>query len=311
MEKLIAQFAENDKFVGQFLVGNVSKGTNASGSIYLNVELRDSSGVINGKKWEVFTGDEELFQIGNILYIEGDTIKYKDALQVKILLAKPVDINDIDPTRFVKAPPVAKDELIRRFNEYVAMVKDEEYAKVIHFFIKKYETKLYDYPAGVSVHHEYASGLLMHVTSMCKLALFIADNYEDIDRDLLLTGCLLHDLGKLTELEGPAVYKYSLEGRLVGHISIMMGDIREAIHALNISKEKGILLEHMIISHHGQAEFGSPVMPLTKEALILSMVDNLDSKLAVITKAIEATPEGEFSGKIYPLDGRCFYKPKK
>jgi 3'-5' exoribonuclease len=151
----------------------------------------------------------------------------------------------------------------------------------------------------------------MHTVSMADIGLFLCDYYKDIDRDILLTGILLHDMGKCIEFEGPAVYKYSLEGKLLGHISIMMAEIRRAAIGLNITSEVPILLEHMVLAHHGQHEFGSPVLPLTKEALLLSLIDNLDSKMVILDKALSAVNPGEFTQKIFPLDNRMFYKPKE
>ena len=114
----------------------------------------------------------------------------------------------------------------------------------------------------------------------------------------------------MIELVGPAVYKYSTEGKLLGHISIMCGELRIAAKELNINSEIPLLLEHIVLSHHGQYEFGSPVLPMTREALLISMLDNLDSKMLVLDKAYEGVNKGEFTQKIYPLDGRAFYNPK-
>ena len=150
----------------------------------------------------------------------------------------------------------------------------------------------------------------MHSITMADIASYLCKIY-DADYDLLITGCLLHDLGKIIELEGPIVYKYSLEGKLLGHITIMTAEIRKAAEELKITSEIPLLLEHMVLSHHGQPDFGSPVMPSTKEALLLSLIDNLDSKMVVVNKAIADVEPGNFSNKVFPLDNRAFYKPKE
>ena len=216
----------------------------------------------------------------------------------------------LNAERFVKAPPVSKDILIERFNKYVSSINNPDCKKILDYMINKYQDKLFSYPAAVSIHHEYSSGLLMHSISMADLAAFLCPIYE-ADYDLLITGCLLHDMGKITELEGPIVYKYSIEGKLLGHISIMAAEIRKAADELKITSEIPLLLEHMVLSHHGQQEFGSPIMPLTKEALLLSLIDNLDSKMVVVNKALADVEPGGFSNKVFPLDNRAFYKPKK
>ena len=145
---------------------------------------------------------------------------------------------------------------------------------------------------------------------MAELGDFLAKKYAPVNRDLLITGILLHDLGKIVELEGPVIYHYSVEGKLLGHISIMVSEIRMAAKELGIDNETPLLLEHMVLSHHDKPEYGSPVSPLTKEALLLTYIDNMDSKMAIVDKALEGINPGEFTQKIFPLDGRTMYKPK-
>jgi 3'-5' exoribonuclease len=222
-----------------------------------------------------------------------------------------VNPNDIDVVKFIKQPPVPKEELIKRFNSHVESIKNEDCRKILDYEIKRLSPKLFEYPAAVSVHHDYGSGLLMHTVSMADLGVFLANYYPNVDKDILLTGILLHDMGKTIEFEGPIVYKYSLTGRLLGHISIMVSEIRRAAEGLKLTSEVPLLLEHMVLSHHGSNEFGSPVLPMTKEALLLSLIDNLDSKMVIVEKALDGVNPGEFSQKIYPLDGRCIYKPKE
>ena len=308
--KMISEFTDHDRIEGQFLLGSVSKGVNANGGSYFSVELRDASGQITAKKWDATLDDEQIFVTGNVISVIGETNKYRDALQLKILSAEVVPLDEIDVDRFVKAPPISKEELINKFDNYVKSVKNEDCQKLLKYMINKFDDKLYNYPAAVSIHHEYSSGLLVHSLTMADIASMLCPIY-DADYDLVITGCLLHDMGKIIELEGPIVYKYSLEGKLLGHISIMCAEIRKAAEELKITSEIPVLLEHMVLSHHGQQEFGSPVMPLTKEALLLSLIDNLDSKMVVVSKATEDLEPGSFSTKVFPLDNRSFYKPKK
>ncbi len=308
---MISNFTDGMRVEGQFLVANASKSINNLGSFYLTVELRDASGTISAKKWEVNSDDEQIFVAGNVVLINGEVVKYREALQFKILKASLVEPENIDYSTLLTPPPVPREELEKRFNEYVESVKDLDCRKLLDYFIKKYSSQLYMYPAGVSVHHEYSSGLLMHLTSMAELGDFLAKKYAPVNRDLLITGILLHDIGKIVELEGPVVYHYSTEGKLLGHISIMVAEIRMAAQELGITSETPVLLEHMVLSHHDKPEFGSPISPMIKEALLLTYIDNLDSKMAIASKALDAVEPGEFTQKIYPLDGRTLYKPKK
>lgn len=308
--KLIKELVEGERVTSQFLISNVSKGVNNLGSAYLNVELRDASGQIPAKKWEVTSDDDKIFIIGNVAEITAEIIKYKDALQAKIISAKLLEEDEIDVVRLIQSAPIPVEELTKSFNGYVSSVKDPDCVALLNYFIKKYQNKLFVYPAASSIHHEYSSGLLMHIVSMCKMGEFIASNYTNINRDLLITGIILHDVGKLTELEGPVIYHYSLEGKLLGHISIMAAEIKEAANKLGLKSEVPLLLEHMILSHHGQHEYGSPVLPLTSEALALHLIDNIDSKLTILNKALDEANEGEFTQKVFALDNRLFYKHK-
>ena len=308
---MIIDFNDGNHISGQFLVNSGAKCVNNQGSAYMNLELKDASGTVNAKKWEANAEDENIYKQGNVVYIEGEVLKYKESLQVKILSGEVVNPNDIDVVKFIKQPPVPKEELIKRFNAHVESIQNEDCRKILDYEIKRLSPKLFEYPAAVSVHHDYGSGLLMHTVSMADLGVFLASYYPNVDKDILLTGILLHDMGKTIEFEGPIVYKYSLTGKLLGHISIMVSEIRKAAEGLKLTSEVPLLLEHMVLSHHGSNEFGSPVLPMTKEALLLSLIDNLDSKMVIVEKALDGVNPGEFSQKIYPLDGRCIYKPKE
>ena len=311
MVKMISEFKDGEHISGQFLVNTSAKGVNNQGSAYMNLELKDASGTINAKKWEANAEDETIYAQGNVVFIDAEVLKYKDSLQVKILSGEVVDPKDIDVVKFIKQPPVPKEELIERFNKHVESIKNEDCRKILDYEIKRLSPKLFEFPAAVSVHHDYGSGLLMHTVSMADLGVYLASYYPNVDKDILLTGILLHDMGKTIEFAGPIVYKYSLTGRLLGHITIMVSEIRRAAEGLKITSEVPLLLEHMVLSHHGSNEFGSPILPMTKEALLLSLIDNLDSKMVIVEKALEGVNPGEFSTKVYPLDNRCIYKPKE
>ncbi|MCQ2814999.1 MAG: HD domain-containing protein [Bacilli bacterium] len=308
--KLVSEFKENDQLTEQLLVNNVTKGVSGPRA-YLSLELRDSSGSIGGKKWDASEEDDNIFVIGNVVEVTFTVILYNGNLQLKVLSGKVIDRNNIDLDKFVQHPPISTEELTKQYNELVKSIKNETCTKLLNYFTNKFIDKLFIHPAAASIHHEYKSGLVMHSVTMAKIADYLCTIYKDVDRELLVTGALLHDMGKIIELEGEVVYKYSLEGKLLGHISIMTSEIRSAAKELKLDDEIVILLEHMVLSHHGQLEFGSPVMPLTKEALLLSMIDNLDSKMVIVSKALDTVKPGEMTQKVYPLDGRLFYKPKK
>ena len=307
---LLKELNNGDRLIVQALVGQVTNGTNKTGSPYLNIELKDSSGSLACKKWEVEDSDLDVFVTGNVVEVFLEVLRYNDSLQGKIIRANSLKADDIDVSRFIKAPPIPKEELIDRFTKLVNSVKDKDCKLILDYFIKKFGEQIYIAPAGTSLHHEFGSGLLMHSVFLAEHVDYFSKCYLDLNRDLAVTGALIHDFGKMIELEGPAVYKYSTEGKLLGHISIMCAELRMAQKELNIKSEVPLLLEHIILSHHGQHEFGSPVLPLTQEALLISMVDNLDSKMNLLNRIYEGVKPGEFSQKIPSMDGRSFYKAK-
>ena len=306
--KYVNELIEGDIVETQFLIGASNKCINNMGSYYYNLELKDYTGSIPGKKWEAKDEDEQIFAAGNIVLAKVEVLKYKESLQAKVVQAKVLSAKEVDITRFIKSAPRKKEELVDKLNSYIVSIKDQDCLRLVNYFINKDKEKIFNYPAASSIHHEYASGLLMHTVSILELGEFCYKQYPDINYDLLMSGIILHDLGKTIELEGDIVFKYSLEGRLLGHISIMAAEIRKAAEKLGIKSEVPLLLEHIVLSHHGQLEYGSPVMPLTREAFLVNLIDNLDSKMTILTKALEGVEKGEFSQKVFALDNRSFYK---
>lgn len=310
--KFVNEFVEGEKLTDiELLVVNVSKGVSNAGSPYLNVSLQDKTGPIEGKKWDATALDGIICEIGKVIRLSADVIEYRGNKQLKILAVSEVDQKSVDYARFCMPSPIPQEELVRKLNGYITSIKDDDCKKIVQKIVDENFNSLVTYPAASRNHHEFMSGLLYHTICMADMATLIASYYDGIDKDILLAGVLLHDVGKVVELSGPIATKYTLEGKLLGHISIMAAEIRRVAKELNINSETPILLEHMILSHHGSKEFGSPVLPLTREAVILHFVDDLDSKMNILDKAYVDVEEGNFTQRIIAMDGRAFYKPKK
>ena len=309
--KWVKDLVDRDYVNGALLVTGVNKGVTDKGQAYLNVTLQDKTGTIEAKKWEVNDEDLELFVVGNVVFIEGTVNLYKNANQLKITAASKVLPGEVDFSNFQKVSPIPLPVMKKKLEDYLASFKDKDVKliteTVIHHFYDKYIT----YPAAVRIHHEFGSGILHHSLAMADLAEEIAKLYPQVDRDLLIAGCLMHDIGKTIEYEKPLTPTITLEGKLAGHISIMYAEFKKIVDPLNIQSEVPLLLEHMILAHHGTHEFGSPVVPTTREALLLSMIDLLDSRMMVLDKAFEGVKPGEFSQKVWPLDNVAFYLPKE
>lgn len=307
---MIKDFKENTRIKEQLLVASSTTGVTTAGSRYLNILLQDVSKQIDARKWDATDEDVEIFKAGNVVEVEADVIKFRNDLQLKVLRGK-VCNDDIDPTNFVTSAPVSKNELQVKFLAYVDNIKHPEIAAIIKEVINDVFISFFNYPAAVKNHHDYISGLAHHTVTMLDLASSICDIYPDLDREILYAGVILHDIGKIEELSGSVLPKYTVKGKLLGHISIMQAKVYEIANRLQINSEIPILLQHMILSHHGKYEYGSPVLPLTKEAEVLSMIDNLDAKLNTINKALSTIEEGETTHRLFSLDDRMFYKPTK
>lgn len=307
---MIKELADGMHIKDQYLITNAAKCVTTAGRNYLNLTLQDSSGTIEGKKWDILDGDLETFVVGNIVLIEGDVLNYREHLQMKVLSGEKMSQDDIDASKFVPTAPVSQKELEEKLHGYVDSLEESDLKKLTKYLIRKFYDKYVVYPAAVKNHHNYVSGLLHHSVSMARMADEVCKLYPEINRDFVVAGALIHDLGKTLELSGPVATKYTDEGKLLGHISIMAGEIRMAAEKLNITGETPLLLEHMILSHHSKPEFGSPIPPLTREAFVLASIDDFDAKMNIITKAVETVKEGEWTEKIFAMDNRAFYLPK-
>lgn len=291
------------------VVTEVSKGISASQSTYLNIVLQDNTGKIDAKKWEANETDIQAFKVGNVLSILVDPINYRGAMQLKIVAYE--HLKDYkDKKELIIEPPVSKIQLEKDFNYFINQIDNADVKAIINDIIKDvYEDFIY-HPAAKSNHHEYTSGLLHHEVSMLRLAEAIIPLYPSINKDLLYGGIILHDLGKLKELSGPITTEYTTEGRLLGHISIINAQISKSAEKLGITSQVVLLLQHMVLSHHGKLEYGSPILPHTLEAEVMFLIDNMDSKITMINKALENLDDNTFSNKIMPLECRAFYKYK-
>jgi 3'-5' exoribonuclease len=309
--KSIAEFKENEYFTTRLLIANVTMGTATSGSTYLNLVFQDKSGSIEGRKWDVTDDDLVVFVSGVVVEVEVNVVTFRNALQLKVVSGAKVDKDVVDIASFVKDSPIPQADLIAKLNKYLASIKNPDVAKILNAIIKDYYQAFVTYPAAVRNHHEFRYGLLHHSMAMADLASAIQTLYPQLNYDLLIAGTILHDIGKTLELSGPLVPHFSTMGKLVGHISIMSGIIYKYGIDLKIESEVPLLLQHMILSHHGKKEFGSPVLPLTREAIALHFVDDFDASMMMADKALDATRIGEFSTKMSVLDERMLYNYKK
>lgn len=292
------------------LIKNATKGIASNGKPFLTLILQDQSGEIEAKLWDANDEDEKSYAAQNIVKILGDVQSYRGKSQLKIRQIRrtgPADGVKLDD--FLETAPLTIEEMQSELTQYIFEMKNPNIQRITRHLIKKHHKEFMEYPAATKNHHEFVSGLAYHVVSMLKLAKAIAGLYPSLDKDLLYAGIILHDMGKVMELSGPISTVYTLEGNLLGHITIMINEIGKAAEELGISGEEVLMLQHLVLSHHGKAEWGSPKPPLIKEAEILHYIDNIDAKMNMLDGALERVKPGEFSERIFALDNRSFYKP--
>ena len=309
--KLVKEFVDKDHIIGQLLVIASSKGTTDKGLSYVNVTFQDKSGTIEGKKWEATDEDLRILAPGSVVLVDGIVNLYKNQPQLKVVSVSPVDKENVVISNFARVSPIPLAKLKAKLDAYLNSFEDKDVEKVTRAVIEHFYDRYTTYPAAVKVHHEFGSGILHHSLFMADVADAIAKIYTQVDRDILVAGALLHDIGKTVEYENTVAPVQTAEGKLCGHIAIGYHEFKSVVDSLGITSEVPMLLEHMILAHHGSLEFGSPVMPATREALLLSEIDMLDSRQMILDKALEGIKEGEFTQRLWMMDDTSFYKPKK
>lgn len=307
----IATFKEGQTIKGTYLVNLVTKGKTNNKNDYLSIKLQDKTGEIDAKLWNVTKEQFEGIVKGTFIYVEANVISYRDSLQLKLDVANLVSSENINIDDFVKTAPIAKEDLRNQLQQYIYQIDDRIINMVVASLVKKYESKLLDYPAASRNHHAYGSGLIYHIVSMLKLAESIALLYPNLNKNYLYAGVILHDIGKVEELSGPVATEYTSKGRLLGHISILVSQLEVIAKELGVNdSEQVMLLQHIILSHHGKYEYGSPVLPMLMEAEILTFIDNIDARMSTLEQLLENVEPGSFSVRSMALESRSFYKPK-
>ncbi len=287
MEKnqFIAELKEGDRFEDLFLIKQVKLGETKAGKPYLVLTVMDKSGELSGPIWDNALEMQKICVAGEVVRLSGTVQSYRDSLQLRIEDLRQVAQADIDLGHFYPASPRDIRKMAEEVQKLVRSIGNPYLKKLLNHFLNKSDwwPSYQEAPAAKGIHHAYIGGLLEHSLSVARIADFLAHHYQGVDRSLLLAGAFLHDIGKLEELkmEGGLV-EYTVKGRLKGHLVIgseMVARAAEKIH--DFPEELLEQLQHLILSHHGRQEFGSPAVPMTVEAFILSFLDDLDAKMNI------------------------------
>lgn len=282
----------------------------SNGKPFLTLILCDKTGEIEAKLWDVSEADEKTYSAEATVKVQGEVQNYRGRSQLKIRNIRITsDIDGVTKADLIQTAPISQEEMMETITQFIFEMRNPNIQRVTRHLIKKYQNEFLTFPAATKNHHEYMSGLAYHVVSMLGLAKAISTLYPSLNKDLLYAGVILHDLGKVHELSGPVSTVYTVEGNLLGHITIMVNEVGKAAEELGIEAEEVMILKHLILSHHGKAEWGSPKPPMVREAEVLHYIDNMDAKINMMDRALEKVKPGEFTERVFALDNRSFYKP--
>jgi 3'-5' exoribonuclease len=292
----VSELEPNQLVQGVFLVQHKEIRQKKTGEPYLSLTLADRSGDLDAKMWDNVPEVMDTFERDSFLKVKGMVQLFQNKPQLTIYRLQLLAESEIDITDFLPASQRDRDQMFAEIQGWIAAMTNPHLKALLETIFADpavalaYRTA----PAAKSIHHGWIGGLIEHVLSVCQLAKVTAAHYPDIDFDLLLTGVILHDIGKIHELTYARSLGYSTEGQLIGHITIGVRMVEDALRQLpGFPPLLRDLVEHMILSHHGSLEFGSPKVPMFLEAMLLHQIDNLDSKMeamrAHIAKDRQAT----------------------
>jgi 3'-5' exoribonuclease len=300
-----------------YLVADKHLRTTRQGGLYLQVELRDRTGTLDARLWNATEQHAATFEAGQYVRARGRTQLHQGALQLVLAGLDAIPSPDVDPDEFLPAPACDIGKLLERLRQLGRSVKEPHLRAIVETLLvdDAFLERFTRAPAGVRHHHAYPGGLLEHVVTMLELGDRIAPLYPEVDRDLLLVGIFLHDIGKIHELSYDSSLSYTDEGQLIGHLVQGVCLLREKIRVAEdllgnpVPEELRLRLEHMIVSHHGSHEFGSPKLPMTPEAVALAGIDRLDSQLHHLTSQLrDEAARGTRWTAYDPNQGRKYFK---
>jgi 3'-5' exoribonuclease len=286
----ISELQPNQTITAVFLVHAKETRQKKTGDPYLSMTLADKTGEIDAKMWDNVVEVMDTFGRDDFVRVKGLTQVYQNKPQLTIHKVMRLDDSAVDASDFFPASLRDPDEMFQELRGVIAGISNPHLRVLLETMFadedvaRRYRTA----PAAKTIHHAYLGGLLEHVLSLCRLAALAAGHYPFIDRDLLTAGVILHDIGKIRELSYDRGFTYSTEGQLLGHITIALVMVEDKVRGIpDFPPKLKDLVDHMILSHHGELAFGSPKVPLFPEALLLHHLDNLDSKMEAMRATIE------------------------
>ena len=283
----------------------------STGVDYASMLAYDGVDKMDAKIWQFTPSMRNKLDSGEVYVVSGRTKEYQGKIQLNIKDIRNVTPEDnVDLDNFYEKAKMNSDELKEGINDYFKEIDDPILKNIVSVLLKKHFDAFFEYPAAVTIHHNYYYGLAYHTYSMLSLAKKYLENYKFINKDLVYAGIILHDVGKVTELSGPKGTEYTKTGKLLGHIVIGLNEVYATACDLEVENTEEVLnLLHIIASHHGELEYGSPKVPQTPEAELVHLLDYSDSRLAALEDEVTKTDKGEFTHQLFAFDRKMFYVP--
>jgi len=297
-----------------YVIKSVLSRVSSNNKKFLDLIVGDKSGEISAKLWDASAEDEELYRENTLVKIRAAVVEWQNNLQLKIDKIRLVTKEDgLDIKNFVPSAPYEADDMYIIMLDYISKIKNKDIKNIVNYIIDKAGDKLMNFPAAKKNHHSVRSGLLYHITTMLKAAEALSNVYVFLNTDLLYSGVILHDMAKLEEMDASElgiVTSYTIEGQLLGHIVMGTEKIAQAAEKVEADIEISMILQHMILSHHYEPEYGSPKKPMIPEAEMLHYLDDMDATMFDMKKAVNSVSPGEVSDPVWSLEKRRIYNSK-
>lgn len=305
----LADIRRDDRFEGYLIVRAAEQRAAASGKNYLDMTLADRTGSINAKMWD---GTVQPPLAGSIVKVRATGNEFNGRMQLRVEKIRAVEKrDDVDMSSLIPCAPQDPKEMLSQIVRAADHIADKDLRRITCELLDRAGDKLLTFPAAKQMHHAERSGLLHHTTTMLRAANALMDVYPQLNPSLLTAGIIVHDLAKIDEMDADVlglVSDYSVDGKLLGHIVRGVVNIQLAAEKTGASQAKALLLEHMVLSHHGIPDYGSPLPPKFPEAEVLHTLDTLDARLYEMDEALSRAIPGGFSEKVWGLENRQLYR---
>lgn len=316
--KLLSNIVNNatNQVEGFCVIKSVQLRVNVKGAEYLDFVLSDAEGSVNAKLWDYSSEMHGTYNAGEIIKVRGTINMFRDTEQLKIeRIRHKKDSDDVDLSKLVESAPVDGEQYYNELYAFAEGFKDTELSQLTTYLLSENKEKLLCYPAALKLHHAGRGGLMYHTGTMLDVAKKLVETYKklypELCAELVYTGIILHDIAKTRELEvgdlGIAT-AYSTEGQLLGHIALGVSMVQQAAMDIGISDKVTTLVSHILLSHHGIPDYGSPKLPMFPEAELVADIDMLDARMYEMFDALGSTELGEFSERRWDLDNRQLYR---